>query len=121
MGDFVQRMGVPRIGGRYQLVHLPGEGSFGKVYLGEHNVDQQLQSRLLISIGRDVGTSSSRPHPQSEPELWRKDIRAVGCCDIQAMGSEVTTLRDGPAFCRYPISSDPSFYSDWLRAWTEDC
>lgn len=41
MGDFVQRMRALRIGGRYQLVQLLGEGSFGKVYLGERDIDEQ--------------------------------------------------------------------------------
>jgi serine/threonine protein kinase len=79
MGDFVQRMRALRIGGRYQLVELLGEGSFGKVYLGERDGDAHPQRCLLISIGRDADTGSEvaikLEHSKVDPSLLEEEIR----------------------------------------------
>lgn len=62
MGDFVQRMRALRIGGRYQLVQLLGEGSFGKVYLGR---DADTEAEVVIKL----------EHSSVDPSFLDEEIR----------------------------------------------
>ncbi|KAK5936585.1 hypothetical protein PMZ80_011183 [Knufia obscura] len=62
MGDFVDRMRALRIGDRYQLVQLLGEGSFGKVYLGR---DAETGNAVAMKL----------EHCKIDPSLLDEEIR----------------------------------------------
>lgn len=79
MGDFVDRMRALRIGDRYQLVQLLGEGSFGKVYLGEHDVYCTNGLNADSYTGRDAETGNAvamkLEHCKIDPSLLDEEIR----------------------------------------------